>query len=263
MMALIGAGAVTGAVLLPRLQRIASADATVRIGTAGTALALILMALAQIPMALLAAAFIGGMSWIAVITSFNVSAQTALPNWIRARGLAVFLMVFFGSMALGSILWGQVAAATSIATALFIAVVGLGLGVVLTRKLHVGQGDALDHSPASVWPEAPTHAEDQSEDQPAMVIVEYRIRAEDAVVFQSKMKAATKERLRNGATRCYIHQSVEEPGVWVETFHLGSWAEHLEQHGRVSVADMHLHKDLRTLHQGPGAPVVRHYIGSR
>nr|WP_011102842.1 MFS transporter [Ruegeria sp. PR1b]AAN05216.1 RC143 [Ruegeria sp. PR1b] len=263
LMALIGAGAVTGAVLLPRLQRIASSDATVRIGTGGTALALILMALAQVPVALLAAAFIGGMSWIAVLTSFNVSAQTALPNWIRARGLAVFLMVFFGSMALGSILWGQVAAVTSIASALYIAAVGLGLGVLLTRKLPVGQGEALDHTPASVWPEAPVHADDQSDDQPAMVIVEYRINPEHRGAFQNKMKSVAKERLRNGATRWYIHQSVEEPEVWVETFHLRSWAEHLEHHGRVSMADMDLHKELRTLHKGPDAPLVRHYIGSR
>lgn len=263
LMALIGAGAVTGAVLLPRLQRVASSDATVRLGTAGTALALILMALAQMPAALLAAAFIGGMSWIAVLTSLNVSAQTALPNWIRARGLAVFLMVFFGSMALGSILWGQVAAATTIATALFIAALGLGLAALLTRKLPVGQGEALDHSPASVWPEAPAHAADQSEDQPAMVLVEYRIRPEHRAEFQSRMKSVAKERLRNGATRWYIHQSVEEPLLWLETFHLRSWAEHLEHHGRVSVADMDLHQALRTLHLGPDAPVVRHYIGPR
>ena len=263
LMALIGAGAVTGAVLLPRLQRVASSDATVRSGTAGTALALILMAVAQIPAALLAAAFIGGMSWIAVLTSFNVSAQTALPNWIRARGLAVFLMVFFGSMALGSILWGQVAAATSIATALSIAAAGLSVGVVLTRKLPVGQGEALDHSPAAVWPEAPSHADGRSDDQPAMVIVEYRIRPEDRTAFETQMRSVSQERLRNGATRWYIHQSVEEPDLWVETFYLPSWGEHLEQHGRVSVADMELHRDLRTLHQGSDAPIVRHYIGSR
>ncbi len=261
LMALIGVGAVSGAVLLPRLQRVASSDATVRIGTAGTALALILMALAQIPAALLAAAFIGGMSWIAVLTSFNVSAQTALPNWVRARGLAVFLMVFFGSMALGSILWGQVAAATSIGTALIIAAVGLGAGVVVTRKLPVGQGEALDHTPASVWPEAPTHATSQSDDQPAMVTVEYRVQPEDRTEFQGRMKLVAQERLRNGATRWYVHQSVEEPALWLETFHLPSWAEHLEQHGRVSVADMDLHQNLRTLHQGPDAPIVRHYIG--
>ncbi|KJS40114.1 MAG: MFS transporter [Roseovarius sp. BRH_c41] len=262
LMALIGAGAVTGAVLLPRLQRVASSDATVRIGTAGTAFALILMALAQVPVALLVAAFMGGMSWIAVLSSFNVSAQTALPNWIRARGLAVFLMVFFGSMALGSILWGQVAAATSIATALFIAAVGLGVGAVLTRNLTIGQGEVLDHSPASVWPEAPTQADGQSDDQPAMVTVEYRIRPEDTAEFQKRMKAVAKERLRNGATQWYVHQGVEEPALWLETFHLPSWAEHLEQHGRVSVADMDTHRSLRSLHQGPDAPRVRHYIGS-
>ena len=43
-----------------------------------------------------------------------LSAQTALPDWVRARGLSVFLTVFFGSMAAGSLVWGQVAASLSL-----------------------------------------------------------------------------------------------------------------------------------------------------
>ena len=263
LMGLIGAGAVTGALLLPRLQSVASLDATVRIGTGGTALALLLMAVAQGPLALLPAAFLGGMAWIAVLTSFNVSAQTALPNWIRARGLSVFLMVFFGSMALGSILWGQIASYTSVPVALLIATGGLGLGLLVTRGLTVGLAEGLDLAPAALWPEAPVPAEGQADDQPAMVMVEYRISHEDRAAFVKRMRAVSKERMRNGATRWYVHQSVEDPGLWLETFHLPSWAEHLEQHARVSVSDMDLHRGLRELHEGPDAPVVRHFIGPR
>lgn len=263
LMGLIGAGAVTGAVLLPRLQAVASLNATVMIGTGGTAVALILMALAKGPVALLPAAFLGGMSWIAVLTSFNVSAQTALPNWIRARGLSVFLMVFFGSMACGSILWGQVASRTSVPVALLVATAGLGLGLLLTRRMAVGLAEGVDHAPASLWPEAPVPGEGQGEDQPAMVMVEYRIPPGDRDAFVQRMRAASKERMRNGATQWHVHQSVEDPDLWIETFHLPSWAEHLEQHERVSVSDMDLHRDLRALHQGPDAPVVKHFIGPR
>ncbi|MEM6741889.1 MAG: MFS transporter, partial [Pseudomonadota bacterium] len=144
LMALIGAGAVAGALLLPRLQGRAESNALVRLGTVGTATALVVLALSPQPLALMAAALLGGLSWIAVLTSFNVSAQTSLPDWVRARGLAVFLMVFFGAMALGSVLWGQVAATMSIELALLLAAAGLVLGIPLTRRHAVGQGETLD-----------------------------------------------------------------------------------------------------------------------
>ncbi|SFD50893.1 MFS transporter [Roseivivax sediminis] len=262
LMALIGAGAVTGAMLLPRLQRVASSDTTVWIGTAGSGAALLLLAVAQGPAVLLPAAFLGGLSWIPVLTSLNVSAQTALPNWVRARGLAVFLMVFAGSMAAGSIIWGQVAAATSVSSALLIAAGGLALGLLATRRLPVGQAEGFDNDPAAIWPEAPTVVGDVS-DQRAMLTVTYRILPADVPAFLDRLTPVSHERLRNGATSWHIHQSVEEPDLWVETFHVPSWAEHLEHHGRVSVRDMTLHATLRKLHQGEAPPVVRHHIAPR
>ena len=61
------------------------------------------------------------MSWIAVLATINVSAQVALPEWVRGRGLAVFVTVQFGALALGSILWGHVAALTGLPVAHYLA----------------------------------------------------------------------------------------------------------------------------------------------
>ena len=49
----------------------------------------------------LPACVLAGLAWISVLSSLNVSAQMALPAWVRSRGLAVNLAVFFGSMATG------------------------------------------------------------------------------------------------------------------------------------------------------------------
>ena len=260
LMALIGTGAVTGALVLPRLQKRLNLDQTVRAGTIGTALALLVMAFSGAPAMLMVAAFLGGFAWITVLTSFNVSAQTALPDWIRARGLAVFLMVFFGSMAMGSLLWGQVASATSIQVAMIVAAAGLGLGIVATRRFAVGQGENSDLSGIAIWPEAPALQASQSADQRAMVTVEYQIDAKETAAFLDALHRFSPERLRDGATSWTIYESVETPGVWIESFHLPSWAEHLEQHRRTTQGDADAQKQLRDFDQRDSGPVVRHYV---
>ncbi|EPX78186.1 MFS transporter [Litoreibacter arenae] len=260
LMALIGTGAVVGALLLPRLSKRFDADMTVRIGTAGTMAALLAMALSSAPVALMAAAFVGGLSWIAVLTSFNVSAQTALPNWVRARGLAVFLMVFFGSMSLGSVVWGQIATILSIRAALVIAAAGLLFGMLVTRKFAVGQGEKMDLDPASAWPVAPSLNDGQSDDHAAMVTVEYNIDPADADTFTGLVREFSKERMRDGATRWDITQSVEAPDTWIEVFHLPSWAEHLEQHERATKSDIDLQQKIKELDRHGEGPVVRHYL---
>lgn len=263
LMALIGSGAVIGALILPRLQGWLSSDQTVRFGTVGTAIALVLMALSTAAPALMAAAFLGGLSWIAVLTSFNVSAQMALPDWVRARGLAVFLMVFFGSMAAGSVVWGQMASATAIPVALMIAAAGLVLGMLLTRKFEVGQGERLDLSPASAWPEAPGLDDMSGHDRPAMITVEYRIAASDQAAFLSALGAFSRERLRDGATRWNIHNDVEDPEIWLESFHLPSWAEHLEQHARMTRHDADLQHAVNAFDLRETGPVVRHFVAGK
>ncbi|WP_232831437.1 MFS transporter [Pseudogemmobacter bohemicus] len=94
-----------------------------------------------------------------------------------------------------------------------------------------------------------------------MISVTYRIDEADREEFIRRLLLASKERMRNGATQWFFHQSVEEPGLWVEIFLLPSWAEHMEQHERVSHTDADLHSDLRALDRHETGPVVRHYIG--
>jgi predicted MFS family arabinose efflux permease len=97
----VGLGAVTGALQLPSLKQRLGADLMVALGTAALALAMAALALFPIVAVALAACFLAGLAWISVLSSLSVSAQMALPTWVRSRGLAVNLAVFFGSMAAG------------------------------------------------------------------------------------------------------------------------------------------------------------------
>jgi hypothetical protein len=48
-------------------------------------------------------------AWIAPLSTLTLAAQLALPQWIQARGLAIYLVVLIGSQALGAFVWGLVA----------------------------------------------------------------------------------------------------------------------------------------------------------
>ena len=74
---------------------------------------------AREPVLATAASLVAGASWIMVMTTLFVSAQVALPDWVRGRGLAIFLTVYFGAMTLGSALWGKVASVEGLPTALY------------------------------------------------------------------------------------------------------------------------------------------------
>ena len=69
------------------------------------------------------AMFFGGMAWITVANSLSVSAQLALPDWVRARGMSTYQMAIMGASAIGAALWGQVATVTALNLSLAIAAV--------------------------------------------------------------------------------------------------------------------------------------------
>lgn len=262
LLTLIGTGAVAGALTLPKIRAWLDASNLAAAGTLGTAAAMAILATATAPALASVAALLGGFSWIAVLTTFNVSAQTALPNWVRARGLAINLMVFFGSMAFGSAMWGQVAAATSTSTALLIAAVGLMAGLVLTARFKLGQGETLDLTPSLHWP-APDIALDEdvvAKRGPVRVEVTYRINTKDTDAFLRAIRLWSGERWRDGAYDWQVFQSAEDPALWVETFLVSSWEEHLAQHDRVSNADKDLQEAVHRFDTSDTGPVVRHLI---
>ncbi|HEV7632123.1 MAG TPA: MFS transporter [Steroidobacteraceae bacterium] len=120
----IGMGAVGGALLLPRLRVRYGADGVLLGGTMGTALAMVGYALVPVPALGMVASLVAGASWIASLSTLNIAAQLAVPDWVRARGMALFSAVLYGCLALGSIAWGHIAGVAGIEAALLLAAGG-------------------------------------------------------------------------------------------------------------------------------------------
>ena len=180
----VGAGAVAGAVILPAIRKALGPDRTVAAGTFGTALVLVAFAIVPNPIVAAVASALAGISWIAVLSSLHVSAQTALPDWLRARGLSIFLTVFFGAMSGGSLLWGQVASLAGIPAALLIAAAGAAVFVPVSWRAKLGQGAEMDLAPSMHWPVPMVKLDDADERGPVMIQVVYEIAQADHGQFR-------------------------------------------------------------------------------
>jgi hypothetical protein len=95
-----------------------------------------------------------------------------------------------------------------------------------------------------------------------LVTVEYRIDPARADDFVEAIRRTERVRRRDGAQLWGIFRDAVDPTRWLESFTVESWAEHLRQHERVTVADRELRAVARAFHQGPTPPVVTHYIAA-
>lgn len=233
----IGIGAVAGAMLLPRFRDKVSRNALVAGASALYALAALALAHLQ-NLGLLAVAMLAtGVAWIAILAALQISAQLTLPDWVRARGLAAFVVVFMGGMALGSILWGQVATQIGIPAALTIAAAGMVLAIGLTWKFRLHDDHAPNFTPSQDWP-APIVAETPEPDSgPVLVTIEYRVDPARRAEFVAAMRDVREMRRRHGAFFWELFHDSAQPTRFLESFMDESWTEHLRQHERVSVAD--------------------------
>ncbi|MBB3899255.1 MFS transporter [Roseococcus suduntuyensis] len=260
MLAAIGAGAVGGALALPWLRRrLGGAEGLMLAGALGSAAAQAGLAVIPSEAAAVLLCLLAGAAWIAVLTTVNTTAQSVLPNWVRARGLALYLTVFAGGMTLGSLAWGQVASFTSVPTALLLAA-ALGTAAALAmRRLPLPAGsESLDPShhwaaPEALMPMAPERG-------PVAVQIVYRVAPERQDAFRAAIAPLGATRRRDGALAWAVFADTEAPERVVEWFVVASWAEHLRQHHRVTVADQALQATVTALHEGTEPPRVTHLV---
>ncbi|MEM8553094.1 MAG: MFS transporter [Pseudomonadota bacterium] len=254
----VGAGAVSGAFILPAMRRRLDPGAMVMAGTVATAVTLVALAFAPNVIVASVGAALGGLAWITVLSSLQVSAQTALPNWVRARGLSLFLMTFSGAMALGSLVWGQVATLVGIPIALCAAAAGALVAAVLVRgiALSMPQGDGL--APALHWPEPAWTLPGEAGDRRVMIQVEYQVGPSDRAAFVGLMDKLGAARRRNGGYHWSLMEDVEQPDRFVETWHEASWLQHMRHHERVTGDDKAVQDSVLALLKDGAPPRINH-----
>jgi hypothetical protein len=157
--------------------------------------------------------------------------------------------------------WGVLAGVAGL-RATFV-LVGLALvvaGASGVRALRLPQ-TSLDLSRTPFWPEPATGPDSDSGTGPVLVEVQWRVPEQNTEKFVDAMRHVSRSRKRTGATLWGLFRDVSEPSVYVETFTVATWHEHLRQHlERGTVWDRELEAAARALTMEGTQPVVRHLI---
>jgi MFS family permease len=257
LLASLGGGAVTAALVLPRIEGTRSNDRLsveaallFALGFAGLGLT------ASFP---LACAILFGMGsvWLVAVTRAAVAAQLAAPSWVRGRALAVFWLSVQGSLAVGSLLWGTVASVWGISAALLGASAGVALGTLTAIRFRLGLAEGRDLEPARHWAEPVVLVEPPS-GAPTLVMVDYKVQPEKASEFAAAMEPVRRQRMRNGAVRWELARDTASPAHFIESFMVESWEEHMRQHERVTKDDQAVEAPARAMLAAGTAPTPTH-----
>jgi quinol monooxygenase YgiN len=259
----IGVGAVGGVPLLARLRDRYSLDWIVTAMTIVYALTTLALAYIHNIWLLNGAMLVTGATWLVLTSCLNVAAQTIVPNWVQARALGVYLLVFQGCFAAGSAAWGAAAGRVGNSTALLYAAIGLVVGIVTMFRWHLRSGEDLDLSPSQHLHQPETVIEPAPQDGPVMVQIEYRIRTEEEEKFVAAMDEVKPIRLRDGAFRWELFCDPTEPGRYIETFEVASWGEHMRQHERTTIMDQEIEQQALQYQETGASPIVNHLVAAR
>jgi predicted MFS family arabinose efflux permease len=258
----VGVGAVAGAALLPRLRSRLTPGAMLAAGSVAVGGLALVLAYVRVTAIVGVALAVGGTAWILALSTLSSLYQSSLPQWVKARGMGFYLVVFQGGNAIGSAVMGIAAQAAGLSATLLVAAIGLALGPLVGRRFPFRSLAPEDLLPAGDWP-VPALSADLPPDGPVMVSVEHRPRPglEDSLL--AALHDSRWSRRRTGATAWRVWRDSAQPDRFVEQFVVGSWDEHLRQHERATVRDQQRLDRIIALTDPARPSIVTHWLAPR
>ncbi|NMH91707.1 MFS transporter [Pseudonocardia bannensis] len=258
----LGAGAVLGADLMPRLSSRLSSNGLML--ASGLAYAASLLACVLVDsLALLAVLLVpAGIAWLAVLMGVTGALQVFLPGWVRARGLSMFNIVFAFGQAGGALAWGLVARWFGLVPAFVSAAVLMAVGALTVLVWPLRDVTGWNRDPAVYWPEPDLAQEADPEVGPVVVTITYTVDEANVPAFLQAMEQVRRSRLRTGASSCELYRDGSDPARFVQVAHYRTWGEHLRQHAdRLTGTDQARDAAADALAAAP--PVVAHLFPTR
>ncbi|MEU8238791.1 MFS transporter [Actinoplanes missouriensis] len=261
LLAALGIGAIAGALLMPRARRLLSTNQMIVATGLVYGAALAVVAFVPHAIAVVPALVLGGAAWMMLVSRMNAAMQLVLPNWVRARALAIYQLVFAGGQAIGALLWGRFASAFGLDSAFATAAAVMAAGLLLVRVWPVHTHENDDYTPAVYWAEPHLVIEPHRDDGPVLISARYRVRQENAAAFLTAMQRVRGSRMRTGASQWGLFRDTADAELFVEAYLVPTWDEHLRQHeGRLTESDERMEE--RAIALAEGAPEVTHLLAT-
>ena len=259
MLGAFGIGAVLGALGLNMLRARFSYERMVQLASLVLGLAMIVVAFSPFAVLSMAALVAGGVSWMVIVTVYNIGIQTVLPRWVSGRALASFQTAIAGGIAMGAWLWGHVAEGSGVAVALTIAGVACIASMGAARWLRLP--DATDAAEEATLPSEPeVELALTSRSGPIIVEILYTVPRYRARAFYLAMQEVQLIRQRNGAYGWSIARDIARPDVWKERFHCPTWLDYLRQRSRATQAEREVIGRADAFHEGDEPPQIRRML---
>lgn len=259
LLGLTGSGAVAGALSATNVRRRLTNEQIVCGCTVLTGSAFAVIALSRTILFTAPALFTTGACWMVMVTVLNIGVQVAVPRWVAGRALAGYQAAMAGGVGAGCWLWGQVASATSVSSAMLlsgaamIAVALLGPLLRMPRDEPVSEGSGIAEAPQ-------VRLALTARSGPVSIEVEYHVIAAQARAFYAVMQEVRLIRNRNGAYDWSISRDISTPEIWAERFHYPTWADYLRQRDRRTAAEEAFERDALRGIVNPGSMRVRRWL---
>jgi MFS family permease len=258
---LFGLGAIVGGlIVMPRVIRKISADWIAVIATISFLVSLAVLATVQ-NIALLASAMVlAGVAQIMAFATLGFVLYGTLPSWVTARAASFYQLVLQAALVLGSVAWGLIADQFGIRTALLSASMALAVGLLVKLPYPLKVDKEIDVSPSMHWPVPQLSTQPNLDQGPVLVQIEYKIDPSKLQEFTMAMEELSTIRKRDGAFYWGLFRHDKNENVYIESFLVDSWVEHLRQHERMTVADRSIEERALAFHIDEKPPKVSHFI---
>jgi MFS family permease len=254
-----GIGAVGGGLIVRRLRDRMSVETIVRLAAAAMVAGSVVAGLSATMLLTVPALALAGGGWVLALSTFNVTVQLSAPRWVVARALSLYQMSAFGGMTGGAVLFGAIADAQGVQTALLVAagvqaltiLAGLVIPLPAARDLNLALRE---------WAEPATAVSVDERSGPVVVTIEYRIAPDDIAQFLNVMHERKRIRRRDGARHWTLLRDLGDQAVWVERYHVATWLDYVRHNQRRTQEDAQNTLDILALHVGDARPVVHRMI---
>lgn len=255
----MGAGAVSATFVVPHLRHRVTRDALILRASLLLSAATAAIAWTDEIWVAVVAMYLFGAAWFTQANVLSVAAQTYLPDWVRARGMALFQMSVMGAGAAGAAVWGQMASHSSVPHSLLFAAACGAASMAVALQLRPDTGHIDDLTPHREL----TPPQTGTPPPPGRVLVEIEFLIDPARTdeFRTLMcEESRASRLRLGALSWELLEDLGSPGRFLEVFEESSWTDHLRRYDRITAADVALRERRQAFHQSSKPPKVTRFL---